>query len=191
MGAPAGGDAVIEHDAVLRGDARQLRRLPPEGWVLLLHPQLLGEGDPLEEGEQPQVGEGRPAVLRYTGGDDGHPDALVLALTEVVPDTELHGDVGVKPLGQVHPLRHDGLLTLGEMAEFLGELGRQGEDGVGHALVVLLGVGQAPAGQEGAVHVLPDAVGVDEGAVHIEKVEHIQSSRMSSKRQGKSLASSA
>ena len=55
------------------------------------------------------------------------------------------------------------------MAELLGEFGSQGEDGVGHSLVILLGVGEAPAFQKCAVNLFPDTVGVDEGSIQIEK----------------------
>ena len=58
------------------------------------------------------------------------------------------------------------------MAELLGELGRQGKDGMGHALIVGVGIGKAPPGQKRPVNILPDAVGVDEGAVQI-KEKHV------------------
>ena len=76
------------------------------------------------------------------------------------------------------------------MAELLGEFGRQGENGVGHPFIIGPGIGQAPPGQKRPVHVLPDIVGVDEGAVHIKQV-HIYISFSSQNRQGKSRASSA
>ena len=53
------------------------------------------------------------------------------------------------------------------MAEFFCKFRRQGQRGVGHALKISPGIGEAPAGQEVPVHLLPDAVGVDEGAVQI------------------------
>ena len=69
------------------------------------------------------------------------------------------------------------------MAVRLGELGRQGQDRMGHALIVGVGVGQTPAGQEFPVHVLPHAVGVDQRSVHIKK-QQSHSSFSSQKRQG-------
>ena len=53
------------------------------------------------------------------------------------------------------------------MAELPGEFGGKGQNGVGHALVIGVGVWQAPAGQKGPVHLFPHAVGVDQGSVQI------------------------
>ena len=76
------------------------------------------------------------------------------------------------------------------MAEGLGEFRRQGENGVGHPLVIGVGVRQATLGQKLPVHFLPNAVGVDEGTVQVkEKHAHVLASFSSQKRQGKSLAS--
>ena len=75
--------------------------------------------------------------------------------------------MGVGVLGQLHPLRHDVFLAVGQITELLGELSRQGENGVGHPLVIGFCVGQTSPGQKFPVHVLPDIVGINEGAVHI------------------------
>ncbi len=71
--------------------------------------------------------------------------------------------------GELHPLGDDLLTGFAQAAEVLGELSRQGQDGVSHALIIGVGVGKAPPGQKFPVHLFPDAVGVDEGAVQIKE----------------------
>ena len=47
--------------------------------------------------------------------------------------------------------------------------GGQGKDGMGYALVIGVGVRNAPPGQKCPVHVFPDAVGVDQRPVHVKQ----------------------
>ena len=77
------------------------------------------------------------------------------------------------------------------MAVLLGEDGGLGEHGVGHALVVFPGVGQTPLGEKRGVHITPDAVGVDEGAVHVKNQHKYSPLSSIQKRHGKSTASCA
>ena len=160
--APAGGQAVVEHGARLRRRAVLGRRGPPQLRGLLLQPQVMGEGDALKVSHQVQPGQGGPAVLRHAGGHNRHPLALRPALFQIGPDAGLHGHVGVGVLRHRHPLGDDVLAGLLQAAELLREFRRQGQDSVGHPLVVRMGVGKAPPGQKFPVHVLPDAVGVDQ-----------------------------
>ena len=60
---------------------------------------------------------------------------------------------------------------------------------MGHALVVLLGVGEAALFQKSDVYIPPDTIGVNEGSVHVKNQHELLLS--SQKRQGKSTASSA
>ena len=73
----------------------------------------------------------------------------------------------------------------------LGENRAVLQDGVGHAVVVLLAVGEAVAGEEGLVHLQPHAVGVNEGAVQVKKQHRGPPYSSSQNRQGKSTASGA
>ena len=75
--------------------------------------------------------------------------------------------MGIGVFGKIHPLRHNGLLALRQMAELFRKLGSQWKNGVSHPLIIGFGIGQAPPGQEFPVHVLPDVVGINEGTVHI------------------------
>lgn len=53
------------------------------------------------------------------------------------------------------------------MAKVLGELSRQGKDGVRNTLVIGVGVRQPPPSQKGSIHIFPNAIGVDERPIHI------------------------
>ena len=64
---------------------------------------------------------------------------------------------------------------------------------MGHALIVLLGVGGTPSGEKGFVYLHPHTVGVDKGSVQI-KISiavwsPVKNQYSSQKRQGKSTAS--
>ena len=77
--------------------------------------------------------------------------------------------MGIGVPGHLHPLGNDLLAGLREAAVLLGELGGQGKDGMGYALVIGVGVRNAPPGQKFPVHVFPDAVGVDQRPVHVKQ----------------------
>ena len=115
-------------------------------------------------------GERRFAVRGDAAREDRHTLALCAKLFQILAHMWLERDVGVVVLRQLHPLRHDLIRAFGEMAVFLGEHGGERKDSVRHALIILLGIGVAAAGEKGAVHLCPDAVGVDERAVKIEEI---------------------
>ncbi len=50
-----------------------------------------------------------------------------------------------------------------------GENGAVLQNGMGHAVVVFLTVGQAVAGEKNPVHLQPNAVGIDKRAVQIKQ----------------------
>ena len=68
-------------------------------------------------------------------------------------------------LRRLHPLCHDVLLALCQTTIFLGELGSKREGGVDDPLVVGVGQLEPALFQKRPVDVLPDVVGVDEGAI--------------------------
>ena len=134
--------------------------------------------------------QGAAAVGGYSGGEDDHPFPLAATLVQIRPDAGLRRHTGgISISGHFHPLGHDLLGALLQIAVGLGEYRRLGEYGVGHALVVLLGVGEAALLQKSNVHLPPNAVGVDEGSIHVKNQPIFFLS--SQNRQGKSTASSA
>ena len=167
LGGLAGGQGVVEEDALSWLHPQQLRRVAEGGGGVLLHPQLLGVEDPLEVGGQTVAVQGRLAVLGDAGGEQDHPPPGDPTPVQVLPDVGLQGHVAVGVLHQIHPLGDDGLTGLLQVEVVPGELGAFVQGGVGHALVVFSCVRGVPPGQEGLVHLHPDAVGVDEGAVQI------------------------
>ena len=89
----------------------------------------------------------RVTVRRNGGSENCHSVSGGAAALQILPDMglQLHMLIGV--LGQVHPLGDDLLTALLQMKVFLGEDGAVGENGVGHAIPVGLGVGEAAAAQ--------------------------------------------
>ena len=167
-GRTAGGHRVVIHGAVLRRHAHQRRRVAEGLRVLLVHAQVVSKEDALEILRQPQSSQGGPAVLRHAGGQHDHPLPCRPAPVQTFPDPGLDGHPhGVGVPGHLHPLGHDLFLGLLQMAIGFGEFRGHGKNGVGHALVILPGIRIPPLGQERLVHLPPDPVGINEGAVHV------------------------
>ena len=136
------------------------------------------------------MGQGAAAVLWYSRGKYDHPFPFLTALLQIGLDSRLHGYTGgVGVPGHFHPLGHNLLCGLLQIAVGFGKYRRLGENSVGHALVVFLRVGEAALFQKGDVHLPPNSVGVNEGSVHV-KYQH-KFVLSSQNLQGKSTASSA
>lgn len=67
----------------------------------------------------------------------------------------------------LHPLGHELLRALAQMAVFLRKLRRQWEDRVRNALVIRPRIRKASLFQKRDVHILPDAVRVDQRSIHV------------------------
>ena len=167
-GAAAGGHGVVVDGALRRGDTQQLRRFQVDGGFLLVDPQLLGEEDPLKIGLEPEVLQCRMAVRRDAGGQHGHPLAGSLAALQIGHYAGLHRNTGgIQVTGHLHPLRHDLLGGFRKTAVGFGKFRGAGKHRVCHAVIVFPGVGETPFCQKGGIHITPDAIGVDEGTVHV------------------------
>ncbi|MPM17709.1 hypothetical protein SDC9_64106 [bioreactor metagenome] len=128
----------------------------------------MGEYDALKILFQLQMPQRGAAVGGHAAGDHRHPPPLRFALAQVCPDAGLNGDMLIEISGQLHPLRDDFVDGLAEMAVRLCEHRCFGHNGMGYALVIGVGIRQPPPGQKLPVYILPDAVGLDQRAVHVE-----------------------
>ena len=188
----AGPRGVLKKSAGLRRKGEPLQYGPKIAGVPLLHAQLLGEDERGEGIGEPVAGQDGGAQLGHAGGHQGHPRPGSPTAAEKFPRSRLEGDtVGIGVPGQRHPLVHDRLGRVAQVVVIPGEPGRSREDGVPHRVDVFRRGGEAAAAEKDVVHLHPDSVGVDEGAVQVKKKHTLDSSIQIQKRHGKSAASSA